>query len=89
MRQPDGGPVVDVFVGCPFDRNTEFAERLERAEGRLTGVGGMFATEENSRGDYLATRQVAEKRPGSRRLKDLAGQDSLESLIGQRGVLLG
>lgn len=67
----------------------EFAERLERAEARLAELAEMFANEEISRAEYLAARPVAEKRAhdAARRLNDLAGQDSLDALIGQGAVL--
>ncbi|GAB3800963.1 recombinase family protein [Humibacter antri] len=67
----------------------ELAEKLQRAEARLAELAQMFASEEITRAEYLAARPVAEKRAqdAARRLNDMAGQDSLEALIGQGAAL--
>ncbi|MFC4244898.1 recombinase family protein [Gryllotalpicola reticulitermitis] len=68
---------------------SELTAQLDRAQTRLAELAEMFGSEEITRAEYLAARPVAEKRAqeATRRLNDLAGQDTLEALIGQGAVL--
>lgn len=88
LDTPDAAAVLAGRHEVDVNR-AELASQLDRAAARLAELAQMFANEEITKAEYLAARPVAEKRANdaAHRLGDLAGQDSLEALIGQGAVL--